>query len=99
MRLSGLPARAHPRPLRQPRAHGGEMTTRSRFRRILTAAICATLCAIGLMATAPPPPAETVGGQPAAPANHGTVPIYLNTNYSPAERAADLVSRMTLAEK
>ncbi|MGE5287734.1 MAG: glycoside hydrolase family 3 C-terminal domain-containing protein [Micromonosporaceae bacterium] len=27
------------------------------------------------------------------------LPIYLDTHYSPAERAADLVSRMTLAEK
>src|SRR5690242_8522733 len=27
------------------------------------------------------------------------VPIYLNRSYSPAERAADLVARMTLAEK
>lgn len=26
-------------------------------------------------------------------------PIYLNRSYSPAEHAADLVSRMTLAEK
>ena len=26
-------------------------------------------------------------------------PIYLNQSYSPAERAADLVSRMTLAQK
>src|ERR1700681_3743766 len=99
MRLSGRPARAHPWPLRQPRAHGGEMTTTSRSRRIPTAAICAALCAMGLMATAHPAPAGTVGVQTATPANHGTVPIYLNTNYSPAERAADLVSRMTLAEK
>ena len=33
--------------------------------------------------------------------DHGTRPrpIYLDTSYTPAERAADLVSRMTLAEK
>jgi beta-glucosidase len=30
---------------------------------------------------------------------HPTVPIYLNTAYSPEERAADLVSRLTLQEK
>ncbi|MDX6390800.1 MAG: beta-glucosidase [Streptosporangiaceae bacterium] len=76
------------------------MTTRSWSRRILTAAIGTALCAMGVMATAHPAPAAgTVGGQSATPANHGTVPIYLNTNYPPAERAADLVSRMTLAEK
>ncbi|NHC16261.1 hypothetical protein G9H71_20970, partial [Motilibacter sp. E257] len=28
-----------------------------------------------------------------------TAPIYLDRHYSPQERAADLVSRMTLAEK
>ena len=40
-------------------------------------------------------------GVPAAAAPSGTsnTPIYLNTRYSFAERAADLVSRMTLAEK
>src|SRR5260370_22594553 len=35
----------------------------------------------------------------ASPAPSSTVPVYLNTHYSFAERAADLVSRMTLAEK
>jgi len=35
----------------------------------------------------------------AAPASPPTLPIYLNTKYSFAERAADLVERMTLAEK
>ncbi|MRK03211.1 family 3 glycosyl hydrolase [Aeromicrobium sp. S22] len=35
-----------------------------------------------------------------ASSSHGTSdPVYLNTRYSPEERAADLVSRMTLAEK
>jgi beta-glucosidase len=32
-------------------------------------------------------------------AGSGTTPVYLNPAYSPAERAADLVSRMTTAEK
>src|SRR5437588_6883778 len=38
---------------------------------------------------------------PAAGGTHGadTTPIYQNRSYSPAERAADLVSRMTLPEK
>ncbi|MGE5286332.1 MAG: glycoside hydrolase family 3 C-terminal domain-containing protein [Micromonosporaceae bacterium] len=36
---------------------------------------------------------------PAAAAEQSIVPVYLNTHYSFAERAADLVSRMTLAEK
>ena len=35
----------------------------------------------------------------AAHAQPGPAPIYLNRAYSPEERAADLVSRMTLAEK
>src|SRR5690242_21006420 len=37
----------------------------------------------------------------AAGPRHSTArtPIYLNRAYSPAERAADLVSRMTLSEK
>jgi beta-glucosidase len=34
-----------------------------------------------------------------APAAHARTPIYLNRSYSFRERAADLVSRMTLAEK
>jgi beta-glucosidase len=38
-------------------------------------------------------------GGPAARAEAQTIPIYLNRAYSPAERAADLVSRMTTAEK
>src|SRR6201995_5776656 len=38
-------------------------------------------------------------GDPAAQAEAQTVPIYLNRAYRPAERAADLVARMTTAEK
>lgn len=34
-----------------------------------------------------------------APPGRSAEPIYLNPSYSPAERASDLVSRMTLAEK
>ena len=33
------------------------------------------------------------------PRRHFFVPIYLNRHYTPAERAADLVARMTLSEK
>ncbi|HEU5420405.1 MAG TPA: glycoside hydrolase family 3 C-terminal domain-containing protein [Streptosporangiaceae bacterium] len=84
------------------------MATRSRSWRILTASVCAALGAIGLAAA---PPAALAAGQartPAAgqarvaaagPASQSSVPVYLNPDYSPAERAADLVSRMTLPEK
>ena len=75
------------------------MTTTSRFRRILTASACAILCAIGLAAARPGPASGSAGLTRTAQSAQGAVPIYLNTKYSPAERAADLVSRMTLAEK
>ncbi|CAG7612821.1 glycoside hydrolase family 3 C-terminal domain-containing protein [Actinacidiphila bryophytorum] len=56
-------------------------------------AVTAALCTLGLICTATPaharPPAAT------AP----SVPIYLDTGYSFQERAADLVSRMSLDEK
>jgi beta-glucosidase-like glycosyl hydrolase len=64
--------------------------------RVLTAA-----CAVGLVAGVPAaqasPRSPSAAQQPAA--QQSAVPIYLNTHYSFAERAADLVSRMTLAEK
>jgi beta-glucosidase-like glycosyl hydrolase len=45
----------------------------------------------------------TMAAAPATSAHSGAVngplPIYLNTHYTPEERAADLVSRMTLPEK
>jgi beta-glucosidase len=44
-------------------------------------------------------PAHGGLGDPSARAEAQTAPIYLNRAYSPAERAADLVSRMTTAEK
>ena len=43
--------------------------------------------------------AMPAGAGSAATPSGSTVPIYLDTSYSFAERAADLVSRMTLAEK
>ena len=51
-------------------------------------------CVLGLFVALP----VTV---PAAGESHGldSSPIYLNRSYSPAERASDLVSRMTLTEK
>ncbi len=55
----------------------------------------AVLCVAGL--TAGSPGIARATQQTAATAK--AVPIYLNTHYSFAERAADLVSRMTLAEK
>ncbi|MBM9503225.1 glycoside hydrolase family 3 C-terminal domain-containing protein [Actinacidiphila acididurans] len=64
-------------------------------RRAGLAALCAMACAMTLSAT--------YGGGTAlaeAPrATATTTPIYLDTHYSFEERAADLVSRMTLAEK
>ncbi|WP_037913979.1 glycoside hydrolase family 3 C-terminal domain-containing protein [Actinacidiphila yeochonensis] len=57
------------------------------------AAACALVCALGLTATA--------GGTALAQASTvaAATPIYLDTSYSFQERAADLVSRMTLQEK
>jgi beta-glucosidase len=62
----------------------------------LLLALTTAVCLAGFMAGAPgiahaaPQPGERAQ-QP--------LPVYLDTHYSPAERAADLVSRMTLAEK
>ena len=62
-------------------------------RRAGLAAVCAMACAVGLSAT--------TGGTAAAhsPRAAASTPIYLDTHYSFQERAADLVSRMTLQEK
>jgi beta-glucosidase-like glycosyl hydrolase len=56
-------------------------------------------CALGLVAVLP---ANAQASPPAATpetAGHAAPPVYLNTHYTFAERAADLVSRMTPAEK
>jgi beta-glucosidase len=59
-------------------------------------AAVAVLAAAGLAVTY----AGTAQASPQArAAAQSPLPIYLDTHYSPAERAADLVSRMTLAEK
>ena len=61
----------------------------------------AAVCAVSLVAVFPaaahagPPTAPTASSSEGAAA----LPVYLNTHYSFAERAADLVSRMTLTEK
>lgn len=71
---------------------------RSRQRRAVVGLVCVIALATAYAGVAQAGPAS-----PAAPASaaatHQSLPIYLNTRYSFAERAADLVSRMTLAEK
>jgi beta-glucosidase-like glycosyl hydrolase len=63
---------------------------------VLTVALAAGLLASAAPAQASPlRPVSKAGASAAAQA----LPIYLNTHYSFAERAADLVSRMTLGEK
>jgi beta-glucosidase len=52
-----------------------------------------------LVAAAAPRAATTPSVPPACPDGSGQTPLYLDTSYSFAERAADLVSCMTLAEK
>ena len=67
--------------------------------------LVATVCAVSLVAVLPAvaqaSPAAVARTSPAAGTTQSTagVPVYLNTRYSFAERAADLVSRMTLSEK
>jgi beta-glucosidase len=53
------------------------------------------LSAAGLLAAA----LAATGATPPAAASSSALPIYLDTHYSFTERAADLVSRMTLPEK
>jgi beta-glucosidase-like glycosyl hydrolase len=90
---------AHPGPLsRSARAR------RSRLRGVL-ALVCAVIAVSALaqaqaaQAQAAQAKAARAQARVAATAATSTVPIYLNTRYSFAERAADLVSRMTLSEK
>ena len=54
---------------------------------------------LGLAALAAGLFASPVPSRAAALTRAGTAPVYLNPAYPPAERAADLVSRMTTAEK
>ena len=62
------------------------------FRSVAMVASVAVAVPVALLVHAGP-------ANPAARAEAQTVPIYLNRAYSPAERAADLVARMTTAEK
>ncbi|HWG26462.1 glycoside hydrolase family 3 C-terminal domain-containing protein [Actinospica sp.] len=67
----------------------------------LLAAVCAASLVAAIPAGAqagPAAAAQTASASGASAATAG-LPVYLNTHYSFAERAADLVSRMTLSEK
>src|SRR4051812_36842440 len=79
-----------------PAAHPqGECMTRTSRRRLWVVAVTGTTAA-GLVVAA------AAGGAAAVPQParaKPAAPIYLQRNYSPAERAADLVSRMSLSEK
>src|ERR1700742_3721675 len=79
---------------------------RSSARRVLTAAFAVALVAAAPAAYASTQsPAQSSGGAaqqtppPACPDGTGRTPLYRDTSYSFAERAADLVSCMTLSEK
>lgn len=65
-------------------------TSRRRIRR-MAAIGTAALAALSLLSGLPSAAAQ--------PAPAAATPIYLNPDYAPVERAADLVSRMTTAEK
>ncbi|MCA1219744.1 glycoside hydrolase family 3 C-terminal domain-containing protein [Streptomyces sp. 8L] len=70
---------------------------RRRPRRTALAAACALALTAALTATAYG--SATAAGHTTATARAAATPVYLNTAYSFQERAADLVSRMTLQEK
>jgi beta-glucosidase len=70
-----------------PRSHG------LRRMRATLGVVCATACAAALVAT------QASSVAVARPHPAAATPIYLDTHYSFEERAADLVSRMTLQEK
>src|SRR5260370_24208136 len=63
--------------------------------RTLIGVVCSAVCSMSLISVA----GAHASVAKASPAPSSTVPVYLNTHYSFAERAADLVSRMTLADK
>ncbi|WP_255949914.1 glycoside hydrolase family 3 C-terminal domain-containing protein [Streptomyces odontomachi] len=78
--------------------HTRHTRPRRASRRPLDRALAAALCTLGLLgasvATAPAGTAVAPAGTHAE-----ALPIYLDTHYSFQERAADLVSRMSLSEK
>jgi beta-glucosidase len=71
----------------------------------LAACLSVTILAAPSALASTAAPTQASPPRPASPARNdaghsaSALPIYLNTHYSFAERAADLVSRMTLAEK
>ena len=67
--------------------------------RIRPGVIVVTVGVLLLGGAAPPTEVGRPSLPPAGLGNDGGLPIYLNRSYSPEERAVDLVSRMTLAEK
>jgi beta-glucosidase len=71
---------------------------RSRLRTAGAAVACAIAMAIAYAGTAQATP-QAIPRAASRAASRPAEPIYLNPHYSYAERAADLVSRMTLAEK
>ncbi len=67
----------------------------SKGRRALVAGVAVIMAGSGLTALAPAASASA----PAAASAAASTPVYLDTSYTPVERAADLVSRLTTAEK
>jgi beta-glucosidase-like glycosyl hydrolase len=71
-----------------------------RARRTLTSiTVAVTMSVASATAVQASPATPTAPASPPACPGSSTQPLYLNTHYSFAERAADLVSCMTLAEK
>jgi beta-glucosidase-like glycosyl hydrolase len=75
------------------------LTRSDKPRRILAASACAAFCAASLTAAQAVPLAAPGAQPPPCPGTSNVPPLYLDTHYSFEERAADLVSCMTLAEK
>jgi beta-glucosidase len=73
------------------------MVPQRRVHRRRVAIVAALLSGVGGLAAASVVASSPSSAAPPPPAS--TTPIYLNTHYTFAERAADLVSRMTLSEK
>ena len=71
---------------------------RRQTRRAALVAACAAVIGLAGVAVAIPTPAAAATHSSSHAAKAAT-PVYLDTRYTFAERAADLVSRMTLAEK
>ncbi|WGL50740.1 glycoside hydrolase family 3 C-terminal domain-containing protein [Nocardioides sp. BP30] len=75
------------------------MVSRKPRRAVKTVGIAVAASALATMAVGA---SASTHASATPPASHGaavSTPIYLNRSYTPAERAADLISRMSLAEK